>query len=334
MQMSGFNVFEFIYQTYVTSIAGAITTNVDKALAAAQVPLDVTLILLLMFYGYEVIAAQGTTFGHAMRRFTRIAVVVFLLANTSAYNHYVVSFFTTGLPDFFAQYIAGAPGGTNPGAAFDKALVDMWFKTTAVWNISPGWIKAIFFDMASLAAFVIVACSLVVMFAVFLVVQMLISLAVVIGPILLLAWLFDYTRKIVNGWIDVLITLSLLTLAINVLVELLVSVIGTALTSTQLTGPATDQLMDLLGVSLFVLVLSASVLILPRVIERIAGGVAAGVGLEGVRHWIHGAPAWRAGGQIVSQGAPVVGSGARRGAAAAAQNARRIANRLSGRKEG
>jgi len=334
MEMTGFNVFEFVYQTYVTSIAGAITSDVDKVLAAAQGPLDVMLILLLMIYGYEVIAAQGTTFGHLMGRIIRISVVVFLLANTSAYNYYVVSFFTTGLPDFFAQHIAGTPGGTNPGAAFDKALVDMWLKTTAVWQIAPGWIKAIFFDIASIAAFVIVACALVVMFAVFLVVQMLVSLAVVIGPLLLLAWLFDYTRKIVNGWIDVLVTLSLLTLVINVLVELLVSAIGTALTNTRLTGPATDQLMELLGISLVVLVLSTSVVVLPRMLERIAGGVAAGVGLEGARRWMHGGPAWRSAGQTVRQGAPIVTSGVRGGAAAAARSTRRIAGRLRGWKAG
>ena len=131
--------------------------------------------------------------------------------------------------------------------------------------------------------------------------------------------------------------MSLLTLAINVLVELLVSAIGTALTSTQLSGPATDQLMDLLGISLFVLVLSASVVVLPRMLERVAGGVAAGVGLEGARRWIHGRPAWQAGGYAVRYGPTVVASStrsARRGAAAAAQNARRIANRLRGRKEG
>jgi len=330
MEMTGFNVFEFIYQTYVTSIAGAVTSDVDRVLTAAQDPLDVMLILLVMIYGYEVIAAHGTTFEQAMSRFMRMAIVVFLLANTSAYNYYVVSFFTTGLPDFFAQHIAGAPGGTNPGAAFDKALVDMWLKTTAVWQIAPGWIKAIFFDIASIAAFVIVACALVVMFAVFLVVQMLISLAVVIGPILLLAWLFDYTRKIVNGWIDVLITLSLLTLAINVLVELLVSAIGTALTDTQLTGPATDQLMELLGISLVVLVLSTSIVVLPRMLERIAGGVAAGVGLEGARRWMHGGPAWRSVGQTARLAAPIFPPGFRGGAAAAAQGARRIARRLQG----
>ena len=334
MQMTGFNVFEFIYQTYLTSIAGSITTVVDKSLATAQGPLLVTLTLLLMFYGYDVVAAQGTTFGQAMRRVLRIAVVAFLVANTSAYNTYVVGFFTSGLPNFFAQHIAGAPGGTNPGAGFDKALIDMWFKTTAVWKVAPGWIKGVFFDIGSIAAFVIVACALVMMFAVFLVVQMLIGVMVVIGPIIILAWLFDYTRKIVNGWIDVLITLSLLTLTINVLVELLVSAIGTALTATQLSGPATDQLLDLLGISLVVLVLSASVLVLPRIIERIAGGVAAGVGLESAHRWMRGEPAWRGGGQTVSQGTPVLMSGARRGAAAAAQGARRIASRLRGREDG
>jgi len=334
MQMTGFNVFEFIYQTYVTSIAGAITGVVDKAITAARGPLDVTLILLLMFYGYEVIAAQGTTFGHMMRRFIRISFVVYLLSNTSAYNYYVVSFFTTGIPDFFAQNIAGAPGGTNPGATFDAVLVDMWMKTQIVWEASPGWIKGVFFDIGSVIAFVIVACSLVIMFAVFLVVQMLIGVWVVFGPILLLGWLFDYTKRIVNGWIDVLITLSLITFGINILLELLVTAMKMTLSSTDLAGPPSHELLQLLGISLVVLVLSASVVVLPRMLERVAGGVAAGVGLEGARRWMHGGPAWRTAGQTVRQGAPIVTSGVRSGTAAAARSARRIAGRLRGRTEG
>lgn len=334
MPMTGFNVFEFIYQTYLTSISGSITSVVDKALAAAQGPLLVTVTLLVMIYGYEVIAAQGTTFGQAMGRVMRIAFVVFLVANTSAYNNYVVSFFTTGLPDFFAQHIAGAPGGTNPGASFDAVLTEMWIKTTIVWRDAPGWIKALFFDIAAIIAFMIVACSLVVMFAVFLVVQMLIGVAVTIGPVLILGWLFDYTRKIVNGWIDILITLSLVTLAVNILLEILVTAMKTALSNTTLTGSPNEQLIELLGISLVVLVLSASVVVLPRIIERVAGGVAAGVGLESAHRWMRGEPAWRGAGQTVSQGTPVLMSGARRGAAAAAQGARRVASRLRGREDG
>lgn len=328
------DVFQYIYQAYSSGIAGAITAVIDRALSAARGPPDVMLVLLLMLYGYQLIAAQGVHVEQAMGRLIRMGVVIFLIANTAAYNYYVVSLFSTGLPNFFAQHIAGAPGGANPGASFDAILTNMWIDTTTVWRDAPGWIRAIFFDLAAIAAFVIVACALVLMFAVFLVVQTLISVTVAMGPLIILGWLFDYTKKIVNGWIDVLITLSIVTLAVNILLELLVKAMGTALSDATLTGPANQQLFELLSISLVVLVLSASVVVLPRVLERIAGGVAAGVGLEGARHWIHGAPAWRTGRQIASQSAPMVGSGARRGTAAAAQNARRIANRLRGRKEG
>ena len=331
------DVFQYIYQAYSTGIAGAITAVIDRVLSAARGPLNAMLVLLLMLYGYQLIAAQGAYAGQAMGRLIRMGVVIFLVSNTSAYNYYVVSLFSTGLPNFFAQHIAGAPGGTNPGASFDVILTNMWIDTTTVWRDAPGWIRAMFFDFAAIAAFVIVASALVLMFAVFLVVQTLINVTVAIGPLIILGWLYDYTKKIVNGWIDVLITLSIVTLAVNILLELLVKAMGTALSDATLTGPANQQLFELLSISLVVLVLSASVVVLPRMIERIAGGVAAGVGLEAGRRWIRGEPAWRGGAQAVRYGPTVAASstrGARRGAAAAAQNARRIANRLRGRKEG
>jgi len=328
------DVFQYIYQAYSNGIAGSITAVIAKVLSAARGPLNVMLILLLMLYGYQLIAAQGSSFEQAMGRLMRMAVVIFLIANASAYNYYVVSFFTTGLPDFFAQNIAGAPGGTNPGASFDAVLTNMWIDTTTVWKDAPGWISAIFFDIAAIAAFVVVACALVLMFAVFLVVQTLINVTVAIGPIIILGWLYDYTKRIVNGWIDVLITLSIVTLTVNILLELLVKAMGTAISEATLTGPPNQQLFELLSISLVVLVLSASVAVLPRIIERIAGGAAAGAGLEAGRRWLHGEPAWRAGGQLVRQGAPVVTSGVRSGAAAAARSARRIAGRLRGWKEG
>ena len=123
MQMTGFNVFEFIYQTYLTSIAGSITSVVDKALAAAQGPLLVTLTLLVMIYGYDVIAAQGTTF-----RTSDGAGACELPSWSSWWPTPQPTILTwcrslrRACPNFFAQHIAGAPGGTNPGAGFDKAL--------------------------------------------------------------------------------------------------------------------------------------------------------------------------------------------------------------------
>ena len=76
-----------------------------------------------------------------------------------------------------------------------------------------------------------------------------------------------------------------------------------------LTGTTTDQLQQLLGVSLVVLVLSTAVVILPRIVERIGNGV--GVPMDHARRWLRGEPAARsaaygAAGAAVVSGSPAV----------------------------
>lgn len=290
MELTGTNTFQYIYQAYSNGISTGINAVVSKTLSAAHLPLNAMLVIFVAVLGYATLTGR-MAYGDGVNRIVRMSFVVLFVTSASVYNEYVVSFFTTGLPNFFAQNIAGAPGGTNPGASFDTVMTQMWTDVTIVWEQVPWGFKAIYDGLLIVSALAIVASALVVMFAVFLVVQALLGVVVAVGPLVILGYLFDYTKKIVDGWIDVLVTLSIVTFGVDVVLELLLKAITTALNNMTLTGSMNSQVQQLLGVALVVLVLSAAVVILPRVVERIGNGV--GVPMDHARRWLRGVPAAR-----------------------------------------
>lgn len=308
MELTGYNTFQYIYQAYSDGISSGISSVVSKTLSAAQLPLNAMLVIFVAVLGYATLTGR-MNYGDGVNRIIRMAFVVLFVTSASVYSQYVVSLFTTGLPSFFAQHIAGASVGTNPGGSFDAIMTAMWIKATKVWESAPWGFKAIYDGLLIVLALGIVGCALVLMFAVFLVVQTLIGVVVAVGPLVILGYLFDYTKKIVDGWIDVLVTLSIVTLGVDVVLELLLKAITTALDGLTLSGSANNQLAQLLGVSLVVLVLSAAVVILPRIVERIGNGV--GVPMDHARRWLRGEPAARsaaygAAGAAALSGSPAV----------------------------
>ena len=321
MQLTGTDTFEYIYQAYADGISSGISSVVDKVLSAAQLPLNSMLVILVAILGYATLTGR-VNYNDGVSRIVRMSFVVLFVTSASVYGEYVVSFFTTGLPDFFAQNIAGAPGGTNPGASFDTIMTQMWTYASIVWEHAPWGFKAIYDGILIIVSVTIVACALVVMFAVFLVVQTLLGIAVAIGPLIILGYLFDYTKKIVDGWIDVLVTLSIVTLGVDIVLELLLKAITAALNDLTLTGSVNNQLQELLGVSLVVLVLSAAVVILPRIVERIGGAV--GVPMHHAQRWLRGEPALRP----AFSGA---GWAAARGASPVVARVRRVVSRVRNR---
>jgi type IV secretion system protein VirB6 len=290
VELTGYNTFQYIYQAYSDGISSGISTVVSKTLSAAHLPLNAMLVIFVAILGYATLTGR-MAYGDGVNRIVRMAFVVLFVTSASVYNEYVVSFFTTGLPNFFAQNIAGASPGTDPGAGFDTIMTTMWIKSTKAWEAAPWGFKAIYDGLLIVLALAIVGCALVLMFAVFLVVQTLLGVVVAVGPLVILGYLFDYTKKIVDGWIDVLVTLSIVTLGVDVVLELLLKAITTALNGLALSGSANNQLAQLLGIALVVLVLSAAVVILPRVVERIGNGV--GVPMDHARSWLRGVPAAR-----------------------------------------
>lgn len=103
---------------------------------------------------------------------------------------------------------------------------------------------------------------------------------------------------------------------------MLLKAITTALNRLTLSGSSNNQLAELLGISLVVLVLSAAVVILPRIVERIGNGI--GVPMNHARNWMRGEPAVRSAAYGAGWAAALSGS-----PAAAQRVVTRVRNRFS-----
>lgn len=337
--MNGTNTFTALYSIFTISVIDPIQSLTSDVLAAANLPLQIMMILMVMVIGIAVIFGNASPPG-VVNRLIRMSIVVMFIAESGVYFHYVQDFFSTGLPNFFTNHVVDlytgaqpAKPGTSPGTGFDHALSVILSDAKAVLKFAPSGINGIVPRLEVAAVETISVAALGFLFAVFIIVQALIGIVIVIGPILILGYLFDYTKRITDGWISALITLSILSLVVDIVVLVLVAAVNTIFSNLVLTGNFQQNLETMLGGAAGIVVIALAVAVLPRVIEGIGSGVALGLGLESSNRWLRGSPLFLSGsrgGRSNGGGADGSASSGSRGRTAASRIINRIRNRNKG----
>ncbi len=334
MTFDGNNTFTALYSIFQTSLIDPIQSITSDVLSAANLPLELLLVIMLMVMGIAVILARANPSG-VINRLIRMSIVVFMIAGSGTYFHYVQSFFLTGLPDWLNTHIISLDTGsygasqTSPGAGFDYAMNSIMHDAKEVTTTAPDGLNGIVPRLeVGLCESVAIIC-LGFLFAVFMIVQILLAIVIIIGPLLILGYLFDYTKRITDGWISALITLSLLSLVIDIVVLILVNVVDQIFNNLSFTGNYAQDFQTLIGGTAGIVVIALAVSVLPRVIEAIGGGVAVGLGLENSGRWLRGASLFtpNSSGKAGSQGrGRITGSGSTNRSATS-----RIVNRIRNR---
>jgi type IV secretory pathway VirB6-like protein len=132
------------------------------------------------------------------------------------------------------------------------------------------------------------------MFLVWIVAQALLQILLTVGPIIILALLFDYMRGWFDRWIAAMLLMALVTLATDLITSVILKVIVGYLNPLSPTGQATQDAFNLLGVAIVVIVLSSAVALLPVVLQFIANAVGAPA-MSAARNLIVGGAAGAAG---------------------------------------
>ncbi|MDD2860000.1 MAG: type IV secretion system protein [Acidiphilium sp.] len=333
--INGLNTFTALYSIFTTSVLDPIQALTSDVLAAANLPLELLLVVMLTVIGIGMVLGRTTADG-VVNRLIRMAIVVSLVAQSGVYFHYVQDFFLTGLPSFFNTHIISTFTGqygasqASPGSGFDKALKVILADSKIITKTAPTGINGIVPRIEIVLGETIALAALAFLFAVFIIVQTLLGIVIILGPIMILGYLFDYTKRYTDGWLSALITLSILTLVVDIVVLVLVSTINMIFSDIALTTNFSQNLEAWLGGLAGIVVITAAVAVLPRVIEAIGGGVALGLGLENSSRWLRGTPLFR----------PDSGLGRSSGrGGAAGGNARpsatsRIINRIRNRNKG
>lgn len=306
---SSVNPFTYLWSQYSSAIAQPLASE----LAAVQTMIEGPLLALLSLS--VMLMALGAYTGRFLmpdffNRLLRISAVVALTSvGSTYYNEYVVQFFG-GLPTWFSNNILGAVSN-NPAAGFDIVFHTIMGQVSNVWYNLPWEVSTLFVDGPIIAiCFLIVFIAIGLMFTVWLIAQALLQLLIVLGPLMVLGILFDHTRGWFDRWLSAMTLMVFVTLAADLITSIVLKVIVGAMNTLPLTGTgtqATQDVFNLVGITLVVFVLSSAVAILPRVLQHIAAASSAPA-MHHARQWLGGATS------AVTRGAGRTAGAAARGA--------------------
>ena len=148
-------------------------------------------------------------------RIIKVALVVGILTSSGLFTTYVQTLFITTIPNWFAT----AAGGSQAAIASTPATFDNMWQVTEHTVETVGKQIAIY-DVVDAVSLVLIELVLMVLlivtFAIYEFAIIVTGIIVAIGPVVIVGYLFEATKAVTHRWIGMLITYSLLTLLINV----------------------------------------------------------------------------------------------------------------------
>ena len=211
--------FTTMDQDFGVAFGTGIQSAISALLAAVATPLLACVTLWIIVQGILVMRGDMDARG-GITRIIRVAFVVGILTSSGLYTAYVQTAFMTTIPNWLAQSAGGSSIASTP-AIFDN----MWAVTEhTIETVSAQLSNFDVIDAVSLAVIEIcIAVFLLITFAIYEFAIIIVGIMVAIGPVLIVGYLFDATRGVTDRWIGKLITYSILTLLINVTLNIVVT---------------------------------------------------------------------------------------------------------------
>lgn len=257
--------------------AGAFSIGVENTLRSIESSLaaPVQAMVLLWFIIQGIFLMRGSVDGRQLiTKAAMVTIIVGLVLRGDLYEQYVTTLFEYTLPNYVKSVSgAGLPIETIPSqldAIF--VLCQQLFQRVAI-EIGPmNQQDTMAFEGAQITFFM----SLWGIFGVFDLTLIMTTVLVAIGPMILVGYLFDFTREITAKWVSQLISYGLLLL--------LISIVATIVVATELAGVATytvlvlalkptaAKLLGLYELDMFLMTGNALVIVLPGLAGAIGGG--------------------------------------------------------------
>jgi type IV secretion system protein VirB6 len=260
-------------QTVQLPFTNGMNATVNAAMSAIQGPLTAVVVLFIIVTGILMIrgdigARNGVT------RVLNVCLVVGLLMSTTLYNEYVVSFFTTGIPDWLASTFLGVTGAQPTAHQFDA----IWNEGTELFwagEKNMNFYNVLYsVELAILQSFLVFPIGLT--FLIYEATRIMIDVIVSIGPFLLVGYLFATTRGVADRFVGKLIGLTILTLLIDIVLSIIVNGDNTYFNSsmTGLEGASTAETIAIcIQYVVFLTLGSLICTFLPAVASFLGGGI-------------------------------------------------------------
>lgn len=216
---SNYAPFYTFDQTIQTPFANGMAATVNSAMSAIQGPLTAIIVLWIIISGILVMRGDVSV-RTGITRIISVSLVVGLLMSATLYNEYVTSFFTSGLPDWLATSLTGTTG-TQPSAhqfdvlwddadeLFGSALNNLNFYNV-LYSVELGVLQDLIIFPIGIT------------FLIYELARILMDVTIAIGPFLLAGYLFDATRGTADRWVGKLISLSILTLLVDIVLSIII----------------------------------------------------------------------------------------------------------------
>jgi type IV secretion system protein VirB6 len=276
------NPFTYLWNQYTSGIAQPLQQEVTQVETVAAPYLDILLILMLIAMGTATYVGRMRAEDFLYRAIRMSVVVAFTAVGSAYYQQYVIDLFGA-LPTVLSNGILGA-NSTSPAAGFDIVLHAFNSEIPNInwnlpWGIGTGVVDAI---IIGICAFVVyLGTSL--MFLVWIVAQAVLQILLTLGPIIILALLFDYMRGWFDRWIAAMLLMALVTLATDVITSVILKVIVGYLNPLSGTGQASQDAFNLVGVAVVVIANAVGAPAMSAARNLIAGSAAGAAGAAGRR---------------------------------------------------
>ena len=203
----------FIQQPFTNGVE----TTIQSSMAAIQGPLTAIVVLWIIVTGILVMRGDvGVRTG--ITRLLSASLVVGIVMSATLYNEYVVSFFTSGLPNWIGTTLSNGTATTQPDTFYQITINTQKVFAQAKLGVSAVDIgDALIFSLLD----VLSDFPTIVLFLFYELTKILIAVVVCVGPFVLPGYLFAATRGIADRFISKLIGLAVLTLLVDIMLSII-----------------------------------------------------------------------------------------------------------------
>lgn len=212
------NIFAFIQGLYGSSLAAAIATNVQAGLNLSRTYLH-AMAAMCVFSTMIMAALHGLSFARLAGRAMRMIIVTQLIVNVDLYTRFVVTPVMTGFPNQIAQFFGGSSAKTMPDqfAAIYNAIGNI----SSTLRTQTNGLLQIGDRVAVWIAELIVKFLLTPQFALYSVLQLFTGLAVIAGTLVIIFFMFDFTKGFAESWFGMVVGSIVTTALISVTLQLI-----------------------------------------------------------------------------------------------------------------
>ncbi|WP_369059073.1 type IV secretion system protein [Caulobacter sp. 73W] len=265
-----YTVFTQAYGTVGGRLDGFLGETVGNVIAQVAGPLRLALVLYVILYGFAILrgAINEPLMDFAVRSIK--LTIIYLLATTQAYSHFVTDPIFHTLPDALAEAVGGAPT-QDAGGSFDRFIGQTAWMADRITEQAEPW-ELMDWLMAT-AVWISGALAAALGFGIVLVAKVALALLIALGPIFIGLALFEATRRWFFGWLSQAVNYLILFALIFAVFQLVLAMVADQWETLQ----AQDAMAA--GFAFIALSLLGSIFFLqtPTLAAGIAGGASLGI---------------------------------------------------------